>query len=396
MPQLILRVGVAALACVLCSVSFADEADMARGISDEQLAAIGQRWAEALSDSNAAGVRAVLDAEGLGMRSAASFPASDTTKAEFVRGFVSGADRMVQGWITEIENAEGEARFLKVHTLNGMRGPLVRYDLGEQGYNYVLLIVANGAGAAPRVVDLFVASNGQKLSESLGALTLLIMAPSESLIGRVFGLTTVDQDLAALFRTIGRLRLQGKFDEAYALVVQMPEQIRNSRIMLNLSLQLANPLGEDVYREELARLAKYHSDDPTAAFALIDYYVYNGDTDAAMKAALSMEKAFGADAAIAELKAAIALTAGDLAGARRHAQQGVSLEPTNESIRWTLLSILMRAEQYAEGIQVIEGLEADFDYDLAGASFADNEVYGGFVKSPEYAAWLAKRPGERR
>ena len=391
MSRVTSRSGLALLATVMFSVAFADEADMAVGIGDEQLADIGRRWASALSESDAAALRATLDVEGLALRSVASFSDNEAMQAEFVRGFAAGADRLVQSWIGDVEAAEGQARFLKVHSFDGMRGPLVRYDLGEQGYNYVLLIVAARDNAAPRVVDLFVASNGQRLSETLGAVTQLIAAPSESLIGKVFGVTTVDQELAAMFRTIGQLRLRGRIDEAYSMLVQLPDEIRNHRVMLNISLALSGQLGEDVYREELARLARYHGDDPTAAFALIDYYIYNGEYDSGMKALLGMERAFGEDGAIAELKAGIAMLDGDLARARGYAQTGIDLEPSNESPRWTLLTVLMTAGQYAEGVRVIEGLERDFDYEFEAANFAEQELFAGFVDSPEYEAWMAKR-----
>jgi hypothetical protein len=331
MPHAVLR-GVALLASVLCSVSFADEANMARGISDEQLAEIGKRYAAALSAGDAAALRAILDFEGLGLRSAASLAANETQRASFVRGFASSSDRLLEGWIADVPSAGGYARFMKVHTWNGMRGPLVRYDLGEGGYEYALLIVEARA-ATPRVADIFLATSGQRLSDTLGAATQMFTAPDESVIGKVFGLATVDQELAGMFRTIGRLRLLGRADEAYSLIVQLPEEIRNHRVMLNMSLTLALPLGEDVYREELARLARYYGDDPTAAFALIDHYFYEGDTESAMEAILSMERAFGADAAMAQLKAGVALEDGDLARARGYLEDGIELEPENEATR---------------------------------------------------------------
>jgi thioredoxin-like negative regulator of GroEL len=390
MPHRKSRAGVALLAAILCGVSFADEADMARGISDAQLAEIGKRWAGALSDSDAATLRALVDFEGLGLRSAASLSANETQRASFVRGFVSGGDRMVESWIADVASAEGQARFLKVHTFNGMRGPLVRYDLGEQGYNYVLLIVEARAAVA-RVVDIFVATNGQRLGDTLGAATQMLTAPDESVIGKVFGLATVDQELAGMFRTIGRLRLLGRIDEAYALIVQLPEEIRNHRVMLNISLPLAAQLSEDVYREDLARLARYHGDDPTAAFSLIDHYFYEGDTKSAMEAILSMERAFGADAAIAQLKASIALEDGDVTRARGYLQEAVELEPENEPMRFALLGLLIEANQYTAAIAVLERLEEDFDHTFVAADFADDEALAGFVKSPEYSSWIAKR-----
>jgi predicted Zn-dependent protease len=149
-------------------------------------------------------------------------------------------------------------------------------------------------------------------------------------------------------------------------------------------------LGEDLYREELARLARYHRDDPTAAFTLIDYYFYKGDTEAAMNAILGMERAFGNDAAISILKANISVEAGDLFGAKRFARKGVQLEPANELGHLTLLTILMLSEEYEDGIEVLEGLEENFGYEFDALSFADNELYEGFVESREYAAWIRR------
>jgi predicted Zn-dependent protease len=187
------------------------------------------------------------------------------------------------------------------------------------------------------------------------------------------------------------LQRAGRTAEAYDKVRGLPEPIRNHRVMMNISVQLASLLSEQLYREELGRLARYHRDDPTAAFTLIDYYFYKGDTDAAMNAILGMERAFGNDGAISILKANISVEAGDLFGARRFAREGVELEPDNELGQLTLLSILMLSEQYTDGIKVLEGLEQDFGYVFDASSFAGEELYEGFVRSAEYDAWIAKR-----
>ena len=85
MGRLVSRAGLALLASFSISVSFADEADMARGIGDEQLAEIGKRWAVSLSTGDAATLRALLDFEGLGLRGAASLSSNETQRASFVR-----------------------------------------------------------------------------------------------------------------------------------------------------------------------------------------------------------------------------------------------------------------------------------------------------------------------
>jgi tetratricopeptide (TPR) repeat protein len=328
----------------------------------------------------------LLDLEAVARRAAQTFIEPGRGRDEFVAGFLRGTTRFSENLIGQMASVQGQALFLRVHSFDGMRGALVRYDLGDQGFNYLLLLAENRGDARPRVVDLFVATNGQRLSETLGAIGQLFSAPSDSLLGRLFGQTAIDMNLSGQFRRIGELQMAGRTADAYAIVREMPEAVRNHRVMLNLSVQLASLLGEDVYREELARLARFHRDDPTAAFLLIDYYFYKGDSEAAMQAILGLERAFGLDAAIATVKANIALLAGDLAGARAFAEQSVELEPDNEASRWTLLGVLMPAEKYADGIRVLEGLERDFGYAFDDTSFADNDVFAGFVESPEYVS----------
>jgi hypothetical protein len=382
---------VVAAALLVCRLAFADEADMASGLSDAQLERLGRTWVAAVNDRDAPEMTRALDLQALGNRAAATLQTSEAERNDFVRGFMRGGARIAENWLAQIDAVQGSAVFLKVHSFNGMRGPLVRYDLGDQGYNYLLLIAESHEAADPRIVDIFLATTGQRFSETLGAISLMLIAPSDSLLGELFGVTSIDKNLVATFTSIGQLQRAGRTSEAYEKVRGLPEPIRNHRVMMNISVQLASLLSEQLYREELARLARYHRDDPTAAFMLIDYYFYKGDTDAAMNAILGMERAFGTDAAISILKANISVEAGDLFGARRFARQGVELEPDNELGHLTLLSILMLSEQYADGIKVLEGLEQDFGYEFDASSFAGAELYEGFVRSAEYETWIAKR-----
>jgi hypothetical protein len=228
------------------------------------------------------------------------------------------------------------------------------------------------------------------LSDTFGAASQLVIAPNGSLLGRLFGLTNVNDSMVATFRKLGEFQRAGRIDDAYATLRELPDEIRNQRVMLNMSVQLASTLSEELYREELARLALHFRNDPTTAFTLIDYYFYKNDTASAMAAVESMEAAFGTDAAIANVKANIAVQAEDLVAARRHAEQGIDLEPQNEQSRWTLVTVLMMAKEHADGIEALEELEY-FGYVFDERSFVDNELYADFVASPEYKAWMDGR-----
>jgi hypothetical protein len=384
------RFALVSLALLLSAPSFAQGAGGA-ALSDQQLAELGQHWAAAINERDASALTEILNLEFLAARSASTFTNNETERSGFIRGFLGARDNFVRNLLATIEAGGGHALYLKVHTFDGMRGSLVRYDFEEQGTNYLLLLAENVPGSGPRVVDMFVATNGQRLSDTLGAISQLLFNPSESLLGKVFGVHDLDENLAGTFRRIGELQRQGDTVGVYEALAALPETIRNHRVMMNLSVQVASLLSEDTYRQELARLARYHRDDPTAAFMLIDYYFYKGDMQSAMEAVLGMERAFGLDGAIAMLKANIALAAEDVDGAREFAEQSVELEPENETSRWTLVAILMPAEAYEDGIAVLESLEADFGYELDDAFFSDNEAFAGFVESREYAAWMDER-----
>lgn len=385
------RLCAATAALLLWHGSFAGDADMALDVSDAQLTKLGEEFAAAINSGDLEAFEDLFAMEALGLRSATTAFDQEAERRDYVRGFMKSAGTFTDNVMNQIHALDGRAVFLRVRTLQGMRGPLVRYDLGGSGYNYVLLIAENREGKGPKIVDMYIATNGQRVSETIGAATQLMVRPSASLLGKLFGQKAVDGDLAQTFKEIGELQRAGRTADAYAKIRSLPPEVRNHRVLMNMSVQLAGLLGEDVYREELAHLAQYHKDDPSAAFLLIDYYFYQGDTDAAMDVILGLEHAFGADAATAMLKTNVAIEGGELGKAIEYARQGAELEPGNEDSQWTLVTALMLAERYADGIRVFDTLEQVFGYYFDSSSFEGNEIYAGFMRSPEFAAWVGDR-----
>jgi hypothetical protein len=372
--------------------SFADERDMAEGLSDDQLVAVGREFADAVNSQDVDRLGRLVGVEQLGGRAAATLTVDAAQQAEYVQGFMANGSLVVSSLIDQLHAQGGTATYLRVRTFDGMRGPLVRYDLGDAGYNYLLLIAEPVTRrGAPEVVDIFLATSGQKLSDTIGAVSQLLVRPSDSMLERLFGRVVVDTDLNQTLVAIGNLQRSGDTPGAYKELSKLPEAVRNHRVILNLSVQLASLLDENLYRQELARLAEYHGDDPTTAFLLIDYYFYAGDTDAAMASIDKMETAFGADATLELLRASLLLAAGDTTTAIDHARKGIELEPDHEDVRWTLVTAFMVGERYADGIEALEGLEDRFGYAFDATSFEDNEIYAGFVRSPEFTAWMSDR-----
>jgi hypothetical protein len=49
------------------------------------------------------------------------------------------------------------------------------------------------------------------------------------------------------------------------------------------------------------------------------------------------------------------------------------------------------AKQNAAAIAVLERLEEDFGYAFKASDLSDDAEYAGFMQSPEFTTWIAKR-----
>lgn len=355
-------------------------------LSDDDLAGLGREFALAINQRQADALDALISNGHLADRVAELAVDQPKDKAGFVRGFQQGIATLSQRMVDEMQRQNGVAVFLRVHDFNGMHGPLVRYDM-EGGYNYVLLVPVQVAGAA-RIGDLYFATSGQLFSETTAVAAKLLLAPNDSFLGKLFGGIEVDADLLADFQEIGRMHQEGDYAGGYQKLLELPEGIRNQFVINNYAVQFAARISEDLYRRELRRLARYHKDDPSAAFMLIDHYFYEEDYDSAMAVIDVMEKAYGADAVMFLFRANVELARGDLPKARQFARKATQLEPDHEDSQWTLLTALMQSDDYEAGIAVLDVLERDFGYSFAAENFESAPLYGGFIQSKAFSDWI--------
>lgn len=381
------------LAAVLWQDSIAQQPGAASGPTDQQLVEIGLEFQDGLNFADDAALVGLYDFEAFGLRMAAAFVEDESERVTMARGIAQGdaLQNLVDQHINLVQGFGGYATFLRVQSIDGLRGPLLRLDLGDNGFNYFLLVVEDRPDAGPRVVDLYIGTNGELLSKSAGAIAQLLISPSPTLLGQLFGRNVVNSEFVETFRTIGAYQRNGQYAEAYDLISTLPEAMRNHRILAAVSVQLAGVIGGEVYEDELTRLASLHGDDPGFAFLLLDHYFLQGDFVSAMASAETLERVFGFDAAIGLMKTSIASSAGDVEAALEYAGQAAAAEPDDENSHWALVTAYLGAGQHADVVDALVSLEDGFGYIFDATSFAGQEIYQRFVDSPEYEAWIAGR-----
>lgn len=358
-------------------------------LSDDQLESVGRKFADAINRADAEALGKLFSWESMAEKTAATVTDSEREKEGFKRGFLSAAKNIPQDLIQQIHSQQGAAKYLRIREVEGIRGPLLRYDL-EEGHNYVVLSVVDIPGSGLHVDDMYIATNGEKFSQTMGAISQLMVSPSKDLLDKLFNKSAVDKTVVDSFSRIGDARRQGNFPEAYKILSQLPPAMRSERLISTITVQIAGMINEETYRRELARLARNHSDDPTLAFTLIDHYFYVEDFEGAMNAIDNMEKTFGEDAAIEIMRANIEVSRDDMPAASRYASNAISLEPDHEWAYWTLLSIQVMGSENAGAVETIKALDNNFGYALDPESMKTDEFYAEFAQSPEFEKWAAE------
>lgn len=362
--------------------------------SDDDLAAIGFDFQDALNEADLEWAESLFDIQAFAMRTADLLAIPQSERPAFAQGIAesNGISSMLLQHINIIQSTFGYATFLRVHTVDDMRGPLLRYDLGEEGgFSYVLLIVENRPGRGPAIVDLFVGSNGETLSMTASAIGQLLGNPNVGLLDRLFGQDTINQESLSAFRRLGAQMRNGVPEAAYATIQAMPPELRDHRIVAGIAVQVAGMVSEQAYEEELGRLAALHADDPRTAFLLIDYHFLRGDFAAAMQGVETLEQVFGFDAVIGLLKSNISVETGDLDAAIGYARAAAEVEPFNENGQFALMNVYLAAERFADVVGTIDTLESEFGFEFDVELIESDLEFADFVESPEYAAWKAGR-----
>ena len=357
--------------------------------SEAELVDLGQSYVQAINQRDAETLDTLISGPHLSQNIAEIAGDSLAEKQRLLREFKTVVPTLNRRILTELERQSGRAVYLRVHEFDGMRGPLVRYSVGD-GYNYVLLVPVRPARTEQetRIGDLYYSTSGEMLSESIGIAARLMSSPSETFLGKLFGANQVDRELALRFQEVGRLRQQNKLREAFDLLDQIQGSTRNHRLILMNTIQIASQLDEDLYREELRRLADHHKDDPRAAFTLLDHYFYENDLDSAMSIIDLMEQSYGADAVLNIFRANVESARSRIDLALGFANTAVRLEPGNEDAQWTLLTMLVQSEMFVESVTVLQLLESEFGYVFAREDFEAEPLYTDFVNSEEFAQWI--------
>ena len=343
---------------------------------------LGLLSVQAFANQDLVAVTKLFDVESFVDNVAKSFTDNQKDQEDYKHGFLSAghmdiANKIFFNWFKQDIN-------YKYMGLNDGK-PLIRLEILEGGIEYITLFPSR---TNPLMFEDFVTSSTKnKMSERIGSVSQLFLQPSKTLVKKLFGLKDIDHDIVEQLKSIGELNRNNQYQEAYKVIKKLPNEIRDHRVVVELTIQVASVVNENAYKKELDNMERLFGDDESAAFTLIDYYFYQQNYSKMQNAIDKMIKHYGEDAALLDLKTVGSFYQNEFDTAEKYALRGIALEPDYEPIYWSLSLVYNAQKDYTKLVKLFKTLEKTFNLEFHSENFADGE-YVDFSQSKEFKDWL--------
>ncbi len=352
-----------------------------------------QKLVDAYNSGDEKALAELIDFEAIGKSAAKGLFNSVSEERAFAKGVASGESNIIKLYIDQVKKSDGYVIFLGYIKRKGTIFPQIRFDLGDLGTDYHELVIETNLAGQTYIIDWYQISTDQTVSETLGIVGKLVTQPNSNLLKKLFGIVEIDKSVVKSFKALGDARRTGNYSKANKIFESLPKHLRNSKIMLGVGIGLAGSMDDDdLYRSRLSDLAKFHGDDPSSAFLLIDHFFYEGDLEKALKNIRIIEGRIGKDGFTTYIKGNLYYSlANDTRRAIALYKDAINIEPSYEASYQTLSALYIEDLNYKEAVKVLILLEKQFSVQYRPDDFFDTQENELFKKSIEYKNWMGPR-----
>src|SRR5262245_1175747 len=363
----------AALALALPGVAAADAAGVA--------------IAAALNKRDLEGMMQMLDVDAIVRLAVKDLGLSATDREAVRRGLPKGLRTNLSMSMRGLESSDGSARFLRTGSRDGRTFTLVRYDLGDNGIDYVEYFLTAGG----RIEDWYVHSVAT-LYTSAARLDLATMLKTDTMLFGLFGgRFTSEADVKPFTRLRTHLQAQD-FAKAYKTLEEFPESYRKTRQWALMRVSYGGRIDEATHRAALRDLAANFGADPELQFMLIDHYFFEQQFERGLKAVAGLERAIGGeDAATANLRGNLYIAMNRFDEAAKACRRGIQLEPDHRPVYWCLIAVGLGAKSGKITVEGLTAYEKAFGVEFDPAKLVEQAAYKDVANTPEFTAWAKKR-----
>jgi len=351
------------------------------------VAATGKTLAAALNERDLEAVLATMDVEAVSHLVLKGLGLSDADRETLRKGFGRALRNNVEIGMRTIESSKGTAKYLRSGMRDAKPYALLRYDLGDQGTDYVEYYLTPSG----KVEDWYVHSMATLYSTS-ARLGLATVFKTDSMLFGIFGTRMASGADARPFTEL-RTRLQAQdFAGAYRALETFPEGFRKTRQWAVMRVTYGGRVDDATHRAALRYLAANFGSEPDLQFMLIDHYFFEEKFDRALVSVGALERSVGGeDAATANLRGSILIGASRFNDAATACRHGMALEPDHKPAYWCLVSVGIATRNGRIAVEGLKAYEKAFDLEFDLDKLAAVDDYREIARTPEFVAWKKTR-----
>lgn len=311
-------------------------------------------------------------------------------KHRYKQGMVDGMDNASKLLVT-LMPAHGYAKLIRIKKGNTFDKALVRFDLGDNGYSFRDLYIDKSTKKIQRIIDWYDYTYGQKFSD-YNRQFLALGSPDVSVITKILNITrNRKKDVDGLLQLIKTLETKNK-EQALKIYMGFDSSFRKIRSVILMSYSIASRIGSsELYRITLSDLGKYHGNEASLNFVLIDHYIFEKQYDKALSAINKFMKEIGGnDAALLGLKANIHVVKEDCRTAIKVSKIALDTENNFEEPHWTLLDCYVSEKQYNNAVKVMNKIENTFNMVFNVDILKEDPSYLAFMETETFKKWYAQ------
>ena len=351
------------------------------------VAATGEAIAAALNKRDVNATLRLIDADAVGRAVIKEMGLNAADRETVLKVFPNALRTNVDLGIRTIAGSNGSAKYLRSGQRNGRPFALVRYDLGDQGIDYVEYYL----GKTDKVEDWYVHSLATLFSTS-ARLGLSSLLKTDSMLFALFGSRMTTEADAKPFVELRTSLQKQDFAGAYRTLERFPEDFRKTRQWALMRVAYGGRVDGDTHRAALRYLAQNFGKDPELQFMLIDHYFFEKQFDGALASLAALERAIGGeDGATANLRGSILIAARRFNEAALACRRSMALESDHKAGYWCLVTVGLNTKSGKIAVEGLKAYEGAFSVEFNLNELAAIAEYKEIAATPEFVAWRKSR-----
>src|SRR6185295_9801490 len=293
-----------------------------------------------------------IDADAVGRAVIKDLGLNTADRDTVLKVFPNALRTNVELGIRTIAGTKGSAKYMRSGQRNGRPFALLRYDLGDNGIDYVEYYV----GKTDKVEDWYVHSLATLFSTS-ARLGLSSLLKTDSMLFSLFGSRMTTQADAKPFIELRASLQKQDFAAAYRTLETFPEDFRKTRQWALMRVAYGGRVDGDTHRAALRYLAQN----------------------------------FGKDPATASLRGNILTAAQRYNEAAVACRRGMKLESDHKAAYWCLVTVGLSTRNGKLAVEGLKAYEGAFSVEFNLGELAGLAAYKEIASTPEFVAWRKSR-----